>query len=149
MLRPSWGSLALSVGASLVPLIPLASLASSRDQVLVWLWVAVAVVDLMSLTPVLTRRRLALGWDGRLTYRSAWRSRSIDAAEIQAITMGEGSLLRPVQAWTSDRTRVVLPAVTETDLNVVGDWWLAHRGVGWQPAWSPHPPPPSAASWWT
>jgi hypothetical protein len=133
----------------MIPLIPLASFASNGENVFFWVWVVLAAVNLVSLVLVLTRRQLVLGWDGRLTYRSLWRSHSIDAADIQAVTMGEGSLSRPVQAWTTERSRIVLPAVTETDLTVVGDWWLAHRGANWQPARTARPPVPPAASWWT
>ena len=149
VLRPSWSSLGFSAVASLFPLMPLTTFSlKDGSEIFGWIWAGLATVSVVSLVVTSTRRRLVLGWEGRLTYRSLGRSRSIEAADIQAITVGEGSLTRPVQAWTAERKRVILPAVTGTDLNLVGDWWLAHRGGGWQPAWTSQTVAPSLVRWW-
>jgi hypothetical protein len=150
ILRPSWASLGLTAFPLLAPLLALVSSGSnSWDQDLLWLWLTAATTNLVLLVLVVTRQRVVLRWNG-LEQRNLWRSRSVTAADIQAVTVaGNGGLTDSIRIWLADRSSVAVSAVTSADLVIVGDWWLAHRGSGWQPAWTVEiPPVPTAATWW-
>jgi hypothetical protein len=85
----------------------------------------------------------------RLSCRNIGRWQDLPAREIQAVTLSGEGLTQTIQVWTQDRRVHRIACVTPVDITVVGDWWLAHRGSDWQPAWTPYSPAPSAATWWT
>jgi hypothetical protein len=112
-----------------------------------WAWGALLVLESAVLLAVLLRRAVFLGPES-IVLRGLWRSTTVAAAEIQAVTVGGGSLSQPVLLWTADRRRHSCPAITEADLTVVGDWWLAHRGPDWRPAWTTPQAAPRRIAWW-
>jgi hypothetical protein len=151
VLRPSWASLGLTafpLVASLPALVSSSSDGWGRD--LRWVWLTAAAANVVLLCLAVTRQRVLLRWDA-LEQRNLWRSRSVPAADIQAVTVaGNGGLTDSIRIWLADRSSFAVSAVTSADLVVVGDWWLAHRGSAWQPAWTVEiPPVPTAATWWT
>jgi hypothetical protein len=120
-----------------------------RDQSdgFLWAWGGLMVFECAVLLAVLLRRAVFLGSES-VVLRGLWRSRTVAAADIQSVTVGGGSLARPILLWTADRRRHACPAITEADITVIGDWWLAHRGEQWQPAWTVPQPTPARIAWW-
>ncbi|MDX6217093.1 MAG: hypothetical protein QOG99_2677, partial [Frankiales bacterium] len=114
-----------------------------------FLWAAFAplALETVVLLAAALRRAVFLGSES-VTLRGLWRSKTVAAADIQSVTVGGGSLSQPVLLWTADRRRHSCPAITEADLTVVGDWWLAHRGPDWRPAWTAPVAAPRRVAWW-
>lgn len=105
-----------------------------------WLIVAFISTEFFLIAGLQLRRRVVLGPDA-ITLRHVFRTETIALLDIQAITC-EGTMVANLLLWTGDQRSHRVRLLTEADLNVVGDWWIEHRGTGWRPAWGP--PPPSA-----
>jgi hypothetical protein len=152
-LRPSWSTVLWS-------LFPLAALAfpfvsslgqhgsGFADSDFRWFCSGLLAVEAVLMTAVLSRRVVLLRPD-RLSCRNIGRWQDLQARDIQAVTLSGDGLTQTIQVWTQDRRVHRIAGITPADITVLGDWWLSHRGSEWQPAWTPYPPAPSAANWWT
>lgn len=111
---------------------------------LVWGWVGLMLVCLALLAIPVLRREVVLSADALAT-RNMGRMKRWSAADIQAVTADGTSAL---QVYTADGRVHTLLALTKADGSVVGDWWLAHRGAGWQSAWRGPEDAPADIAWW-
>jgi hypothetical protein len=152
VLRPAWSTVLWSLLPPAALAFPLVSSLwphrggfPGRD--FLWFWSVLLAAEVVLTTAALTRRMTILRPD-RLSHRNLGRWHDLPAAEIQAVTLSGDGLTQSLQVWTQDRHVHRISGITHADITVLGDWWLARRGAGWQPAWSPYPPAPSAASWW-
>jgi hypothetical protein len=149
VLMPSW----LSIGLSALPTLPLLWLlflwttgpaGDHLGTAFVVFFAVLASANIAVLVAAFARRRVILG-PGALRHRNLGRWRTIAAPDIQAITLHDGGLTAALQIWTTDRHPHTCAALTAKDINVVGDWWLAHRGSAWRPTWEASAMAPSTA----
>jgi hypothetical protein len=101
----------------------------------------IAVVMVGPTALAVSRRRVELG-PTSLRHRNILAWRTIEALDIQAITLTDAGLTESLRIWTSDRRSHRCVALTPVDLPILGDWWLEHRGEGWRSAWGPPRPAP-------
>ena len=119
-------------------------------------WLAVSALLVVMSDRLTCRRGLTLRPDAAVVHRP-FSSLRIPWSGIQAVTV-EDDLGCCVLLWTSDRTRHRLAAPAtwrrterfDAIVDVIGRWWLDHRGSDWTPLWMPTeaptlaPAPPAA-----
>lgn len=151
-LRPSRAN----VGSAFWPLLPLSvpvffltthdRLDHSQDDLFRGM-LAFFAIELAILLAVALRRAVLLGTE-TLVLRGPLHSVTLRASDIQAVTATGGALVNAVKVWTADGRSHTCPAVTGVDLEVIGEWWLAHRGDDWRAVWSRPAAVPRRIAWW-
>jgi hypothetical protein len=155
VLRTSWGRAlgtaglhaAVTIAVPLLIFKPQSRGASPADLPIA---VAVTVLVLGFLVAMQRRNIVVIGF-GWLKVRSGYRTHTIPAADIQAVTLDRVLGSRVVTVWirtgkarrasAAGRTDGVFRQHFERDWRRIGDWWLASRGTDWQPGvpqWWPY-----------
>jgi hypothetical protein len=106
-----------------------------------WFWLAlcggcVAAGDLVARRPGITLRP-----EGALLH-GLFRRRSVPWSDVQAVTVDDYAGLS-VLLWTAARERIRLAAPAtmrpgarfDAGVDLIGQYWIAHRGPGWMPVW--------------
>lgn len=117
---------------------------------------AIATVLLL----VVRHNGITLRRDEAVIHRVFRRAVRVPWSAVQAITLERTALSgSQVAIWTDERRCLELTAPAAllrsrkvaATVDVIGNWWLAHRGQGWRPAWTyppPHPPAPPGFNPW-
>lgn len=148
VVRPSYLTMFYSTMPLLALLIPVATWVrrgTVGDRGFFVFWLALLAIDGTVAILIGTRRQVELG-PTTLRHRNIVRWHTIAAEDIQAVTLSDMGMTETLRVWTSDRQSHRPAALTSRELQLVGDWWVAHRGADWRPAWGP-PPPPEPTPW--